>query len=560
MYLRRTEVLPEYNMKKLALGIFSAFVLLSTSCIKEFEDTIDELSSIKGVTTNPTLAAPLINASVSLSDLLDDLSGDLEVTTGTDGKIVLKFSSADSVDQKQYITLPGVNFSFDAIMPPTEIPNFEATGTYKQNIANDVPISVSGNQRIERVLIKQGSLNLSVGSSFKHNTVVKISYPGITKNGIPYVDSFVFVYNGSTPPNISRNIDLSGYEIDFTKNGSTYNVFAYELGVDITRNPANNVALTDKISFNQGLTINQYKRLEGYFGKFDIAELKSTSELGLFDNKLDGNVFVENPSIKLKITNSFGLPITAKITEIYVFSGAGVKTPIVIDLFRDTFALDYTSNIDQSKVTEYTIDKTNSNIDDVLNAAPQTIVYQVLFTANADNVPKANVLYDNTTIKQETNLDLPVDVKILNYAIEADGDFEIGESLSDLDSSGVTVNWAEVVSEIVNGLPLNATVQIYVDDTVSNTVVDSIFKPAYLMPAATIDAQGEVIQPTKANTTSTITKTHYDNLKKGNKYRLVVRLKTPESSPGNLPYVGIYDYQKISVKLGARTNITYRSK
>ncbi|MFN3446594.1 MAG: hypothetical protein ACK44D_12700, partial [Bacteroidia bacterium] len=108
-------------MKKLALGIFSAFVLLSTSCIKEFEDTIDELSSIKGVTTNPTLAAPLINASVSLSDLLDDLSGDLEVTTGSDGKIILKFSSADSVDQKQYITLPNVNFSFDAIMPPTEV-------------------------------------------------------------------------------------------------------------------------------------------------------------------------------------------------------------------------------------------------------------------------------------------------------------------------------------------------------------------------------------------------------------------------------------------------------
>jgi len=553
-------VLPEYNMKKLALGIFSAFVLLSTSCIKEFEDTIDELSSIKGVTSNPTMAAPLINASVTLSDLLDDLSGDLDVTTGPDGKIILKFSSADSVDQRQYVTLPNVNFSVDAIMPPTEIPNFEVTGKFNQSIANDININVSGNQRIERVLIKQGTLNFNVSSGFKHNTVVKISYPGISKNGQPYIDSFVFVYNGSTPTAINRNINLEGYEIDFTKNGSTYNVFAYELGVDITRNPANGVDLTDKISFSQGLTINQYRRLEGYFGKFDISQLRQTSELGLFDNKLEGNVFVENPSIKLKITNSFGLPITAKIIEIYVLSGTGVKTPILIDLFKDTFNIGYTSNIDQTKITEYIIDKTNSNIDDVLNMAPQTIVYDVLFTANSTDVPIANVLYDNTTIKQETILDLPVDVKILNYAIESEGEFGLGGTLSDLDSNGVTVNWAEVVSEIINGIPLNASVQVYVDDSTTNTLIDSIFKPAYLMAAATVNAQGEVIQSTKVNITNTINKAQYENLKKGNRFRLRVKLTTPESSPGNLPYVGVYDFHKVNVKIGARTNITYRSK
>ncbi len=560
MYLRATEVLPEYIMKKLALGIISTFLLLGTSCIKEFEDTIDELSSIKGVTTNPTVAAPLINTSVSLSDLLNDLSGDLDVTTGPDGKIILKFSGADSVEEKQYVTLPGINFSVDAIMPPTEIPNFESTGKFNQSIANEINVNVSGNQRLERALIRQGTLNLNVGSSFKHNTVVKISYPGITKNGIAYTDSFVFVYNGSTPPNINRNIDLSGYEIDFTKNGTTYNVFAYELGLDITRNPANGVALTDKISFIQGLNVSQYKRLEGYFGKFDITELRSTSELGLFDDKLEGNVYIENPSIKLKVTNSFGLPITAKITDIYVLSGTGVRTPIIIDLFKDTFSLEYTANIDQSKITEYIIDKTNSNIDEVLNAAPQTIIYQVLFTANADDIPRANVLYDNTTVKLETILDLPVDVKILTYAIESDGDFELGETLSDLDSNGVTVNWAEVVSDFVNGIPLNATVQVYVDDSVTNTVIDSIFKPAYLLTAATVDAQGEVLQPTKAVVTNTITKAQYENLKRGNKYRLQVRLRTPENTPGNQPFVSFYDYQKLNVKIGARTNVTYRSK
>ena len=75
-------------MKKLALGIFSAFALLSTSCIKEIEDTFNDLSSIKGITTNPTIAAPLINATATLRDLIDDFTGDLDISTDADGKII----------------------------------------------------------------------------------------------------------------------------------------------------------------------------------------------------------------------------------------------------------------------------------------------------------------------------------------------------------------------------------------------------------------------------------------------------------------------------------------
>ncbi len=545
-------------MKKLALGIFSAFVLLSTSCIKEIEDTFNDLSSIKGITTNPTIAAPLINATATLKDLIDDFTGDLDISTDADGKIILKFNSVDSVPEKQHVLLPGINFSFNIIMPPTEVPTFEATGKYNQIIANDVAIAISGNKRLERVVVNKGSLSLNVGSSFKHNTVVKISYPGITKNGKAYSDSFVFVYNGSTPPNILRNVDLEGYEIDLTKNGSTYNVFSYELGVDITRNPANNVGLTDKVSFTQDLIVNEYKRIEGYFGKFDIAEIKQTKEIELFDKKLEGNVFVKNPTINIKLTNSFGLPITARITELYVISGAGVQTPILVNMFQDTFNLDYTTNIGQTRITEYVIDKTNSNIFDVINTAPQYIVYKVLFTANSDDVPRANVISDYTTVKQETYLELPVDIKILNYALETEGDFELGKSLSDLDSNGVYVHWAEIVSDLMNELPLNAQIQIYIDDSITNTIIDSVYNPAYIIPAAAVNSLGEVIQPTKAKVSNMITREHYEKLMKGNRYRLQIRLKTPETSPGVFPFFSFYDFQKIHVKLGVRTNITYR--
>ncbi|MBP9186410.1 MAG: hypothetical protein KBE91_05585 [Bacteroidia bacterium] len=546
-------------MKKLLIALLTSISFVTTSCLKDITDSIDDISSIKGVTTNPTLATPVFYSTVNLGNLVSDVSGKIDLSTDINRKFLLKFSTSDSLEPKQYTTIPNINFGIDLIMPPSEVPNFVANGYFSQSIANDEPITITG-IRAERVLIKTGSLRLTVGSEFKHNTVVKVSYPGITKNGIAFIDSFVFEYNGTTPTPIIRNLNLAGYEIDFTKNGSTYNTFAYELGVNITRNPANNVDITDKISVSQDIRIPAYKRIEGYLGKFVIAKLKQSNVLDLFKDKVEGDVFIKNPIINLRIDNSFGLPITAKITDIYIESELGVKIPILINQFKDTFLLDYTTNIDQIKTTNYIIDNTNSNIDDVLNAAPQRVVYELEFTANNDDIPKPNVLYDYTTIKQTSILNLPADFKILNYILQSEGDFTLGNTTNDLDSSGVTINWVDLFSEITNGMPLNAEVQVYVDDTITNTVIDSVFSPPYLIQAAKVDAQGTVIEDTKALVISNISNQRYTKLSKGQKYRLNVRLKTAESSPGNAPFVSFYDYYNLSVKLGVKANITYRSK
>ncbi len=545
-------------MKKLLIVLLTSISFITTSCLKELTDNIDEITSIKGVTTNPTFAAPVFHTTVNLGDLVSDVSGNIGISTDINRKFLLKFPSADSLEEKQYTTIPNISFGVDLIMPPTEVPNFVANGYYSQSFANDVPVTIPG-IRAERVLIKTGYLKLTVGSEFKHNAVVKVSYPGITKNGRPFIDSFVFDYNGTTLSPITHNLNIAGYEIDFTKNGSTYNTFTYELGVDITRNPANNVDITDKISFNQDIGVTAYKRIEGYLGKFVIAKLKQTNILDLFESKQEGDVFIKNPIINLRIDNSFGLPITAKITEIYVETDLGNKIPIVINQFKDTFILEYTTNIDQIKTTNYIIDNTNSNIDDVLNAAPQRVVYELEFTANDDDVPNPNVLYDYTTIKQTSVLELPADFKILNYVLQSEGEFSLGDLTKDLDSNGVTINWVDLFSEITNGMPLNAEVQVYIDDTITNTLIDSVFSPPYLIQAAKVDAQGTVIEDTKALITTNISNQRYTRLSKGQKYRLQIRLKTAESSPGNNPYVSFYDYYNISVKLGAKANLTYRS-
>lgn len=517
------------------------------------------MSKIKGVTTNPTMAAPVINAETNLGKVVGDLSKTIVIETQPDKKLVLVFNSNDSIEEKQYFTLPDVNFNLNVPMPPTDVPAFETTGAYHQELQTNVPITLTGNQRAERVLVGLGSVSLAVGSTFKHNATIKVTYPGVTKNGKALTDSFVFVYNGVTPTPITRTYDLTGYEIDLTDNGSTWNAFTYQISVDLLRVDNNPVDITDNISFNQQLKVNNYSRVEGYFGRFDITNFKQNNLLDIFDKKLDGNVFIKDPKLRISVVNSFGLPITAKITDIYVMSGGGNKIPIQIDQFKDTFTLNYTTNIGQTATTEYLIDRNNSNIDEILSAAPQEIVYEVSFTANSQDIVGPNVLYDYTTVKQYSRLELPFDIRILHYTVEATGGLELNQFKKDLEKEGATLNWAEGVSELINEMPLNAFVQVYFDDSLTNRVIDSAFNQEYFLPAAQIDASGTVIAPAKSSQTNHFDADRYNRIASANRYRMQVRLRTAEEN-SNLPFVSFYDFQKLRLKMGFRANITYTSK
>ena len=541
-------------MKKHLIILLVLVAVLSTSCLKD----LDELGNIQGVTANPTLSCPLINAEATIADLVSKISDSSNIITDNDKLLILVFDSKDSLPEKQYLTIPNLNSVIDFSIPSASIPVFETLGSFSIAQNNTTPINMSGNTRVERLLIKEGTLIFNASSSFKHNVFVKLTYPGITKNGNSLVDSFEFIYTGNPAPQVSRNINISGYDVDFTNNGSTYNVFPYQVKVDVIRNPAYDVQSTDKISFSQNLNITKYGRVEGYFGKFSIASFKETNVLGIFDKSIEGNVYVKDPKLKLSIENSFGLPILAKVTNLYAISGSGNTIPIDVDLFKDTFMLDYTSSIGQIRTTEYTIDKNNSNIDEVLSTAPQKIIYEVTFYANNNDIIQTNVLYNYSSVKQTAKMELPFDVKILKHTIETEGDFSMGNSFNN-DSGNFFVNWAEISTDFSSEIPLNAYVQLYLEDSVSNQIYDSIYNPYFLMPGSTVDANGALISTSKAVNTLRIDKDRLANFKKANQYRLQINFSTSQNN-GNSPYVKFYATDKIKLKLGVKANTTFITK
>lgn len=529
--------------------------LLFSSCLKE---TLDDINSIKGVKIEPTLSLPLINSKIGMDKLVSDAANEgLSIEADPTRRLVVKFSGRDSLPPKQFIAFPAVAIDTEFVMPPPLIPGFLSSGTFGTTLTVDKQVDVSNNERIERAIVKTGNLNTSITSRFEHNVTILITYPGLKKNGVPLTDSYDFVYTGN-PQTITHPIDLAGYEIDLTKNGTTYNVVSYLIKVDMTRIPGNGVGVNDKLSIDGALDLKSYTRMDGYFGRVEITRYMEKQTLTMFDKKLDGNVYIKEPVIRLAVENSIGMPIVGKFIEMYVESGSGNKIPITIDEFKDTFSLAYTTVTGQTRITEYTINKDNSNIEDILSSAPQQIFYTVVFTANASQQVVENVVTDNSTIKIASALELPLDLRILYYAMQETGSFSLSNTTGDIDTNQIDIHWAEISTDIQNYLPLNAYIQVYFEDTIKGVVLDSLFEQALPISAAKIDAAGTVIDTQREFTMTHIPREKYDRINKGNRYRLNVRLRTAEEN-SNLPFVTFYIDQKINFKMGIKTKFTYKS-
>lgn len=537
-------------MKKILLP-FSFLLLLLTSCLKE---TLDDIDSIKGVKADPTWGVPLISAAIGMDKLVTSVkeSGQI-MESDANKRLVLKFRDEDSTRNRQFLTMPPLDIDAEITMPPAAIPVFVSSGVFQAQIQTDQQINVTNNERVQVIQVNEGSISARFTSEFEHDVRVKITYPSITKNGVPLTDSFDLPYNGTSPVIKNRPLSLNGCKIDLTKNGTTYNTLPYEVEVTITRNPSNGVLSSQRLIVDETIALASYTRADGYFGQIEVFRYDEITTLSMFDKKLEGNVFIREPVLRLRVENEIGMPITGKVVDIYVESGSGVKVPVIVDQLKDTFSLNYSTTPGQKAITEYVIDKDNSNIEDVLSSAPQKMVYSVGFTSNYDNVVKDNVLTDQSNIKVVSTLELPFDLRILYYVMEETGELDLNKTLGDYDTTNINVQWAEFTTESVNELPLNAFMQVYFEDSLTGNKIDSMFVEPYRVAGAEIDAQGNVLKDGNERVTTFMEKARFDRVRSGNRYRITVRLRTSENNT-NLPFVTFYEYQKVRAKIGVKAN------
>jgi len=438
--------------KKLyAPSLLFAFCISFFSC-KPIDDIV-----IKGVQQD--WSVPLINTTFSVKDLLAKFDTLAYVRFTSDSTLVLhyngSFFSRSSLD---------IFASFqNAIFPVTDT-------------VMAVPVSLPSGVYVDSVITKSG--NLVYAFSSPEPTTVHLTIPSLQKNGVVFDRTFSC---DKTP--LIQTLDMAGWAL-VPRNDS----------IIIIHDARNAAGKRLNLKGNAAFQIQNFvfSFVRGYLGRdtFDIPQ--DVINFDFFKNLAAGDVKFESPSLTVTLNNSYGVPVKSVIKVANFVTRDGSKLPLTSPLSAGV-NINYPklNEIGQSKQTVVVLDKTNSNLQDVISFKPVQLEYKIVGVMNPDNSAKTiGFLTDSSIYKLRVDVDLPVHLRANNFILRDTS------ALSLTDQPNATYATFFITTE--STIPADLAVQGYFLGA-NNSVLDSLVvgKPL-LVNGAPVDANG---YPTQSQTT-----------------------------------------------------------
>lgn len=437
-------------------ALFLLCLICLSSCIKKYKD----VDSLELEANQQIFAVPLINTTVSIEDVLDNLDDDSYLDIDDDNYItIVYFDSLKSLKADEVFTVP------DFIIPIFDTLNLIPIDN------NLTPFD------LDLIDLKGGQIQISFESPHNEDLDIEFQINNLSKDGSFFTYQKNLIAIGTPPFQTIENSSLVDYTLDFQSDDF---VISYS-----SKNNAGEHRALDNITFNfQNL---DYKYVQGYFGQHVLDLALDTLSIELFDQSISGSVEIEDPKLRLIATNSIGIP--AKVTSDF-FEAESQDQGIIPFNSVLSQGVDIASpSIDEvgfSKVTTIAFDNSNSNLGELINSNPSELRYQLMALVNPDDDPaQRGFLRDDSELQLDVEVEVPLWVKVNEFTIEdtVEFDLEIVEEIEE----------AEFKLRIENGLPVSVGVQLIFLNNSGGTI-DSLFTlNANLFEAGTIDNSGKVI-------------------------------------------------------------------
>ncbi len=515
-------------MKKTVYLLLSLWVL-GIGCIKKSDL---DFKHIQVDDWTPDWAVPLVYGNLTMKNLIK--TGDL-ITVDQNGLYSLHyFNNIFTVKASDYIKIPDQIFTTPGFTLTNPISSPSYTGTVNDSSSGHYNYVDTNGAHLNHINIKSGNIHLLVSNTFKQNVTVSIVFPTITKAGIPLSISSAITYPASST-DIYAN--LAGYILDCTNGGTTNNYVAYKMYFTLT-GTGQPIVVSDNISAHVDITSLNYSFIDGFLGRYTIPiPPHDTIHVNVFNQNIVANIYLKNPSLKLRISNSFGISATANLYNIYTITNKNESQEFTIPAININGA----PSVNTTGLTEFTIDSTNSSIQTTFNPGPNKVVYDGSFSLNAGLTSGYNFISDTSTLNLGAEVIIPACIKIYELSV--------GDTLQlQLPQDTSLVQYAQFKLLTENGFPLYGAIQLYFTDNNYN-IIDSLIRPnGSVVHEAPVDGNGIVTGTTRAVTTFTMEHASYNAMANKTKYVIIKsNLYTSGTST-----VQIHDVNFMNVKLALR--------
>ena len=535
-----------YNFKN--KNILAAIFIISffSACIKDNFD-FNKLAKIEW---NPNIAVPLVYSTLTVQDILtkNDKSGVIYVDSTNFCTLVYQ-GNLFSIIASELVKIPDQDIppftaSLDLSQIPILLSNATITIPYSQTI-NFTP--GTNNPKMDSIVFKSGMLDLKLNSDFRFNGKVKIEIPTARKNGKMFSETLTLNYTGNVPVVANLAVDLTGYQFDMTKGGTTYNQFVvnYELTLSGS-GPA--PTTSNKVVMSGSFKNLNFGRIFGDLGQLPLSADKDTVDVSIFKNAIgSGLISFVDPRLKMILSNSYGIPINATIAQLDAYTPGAI--PFQVTGFPNPLPL-YSpgmNQIGQTLTGSFTLNNMNSNLATIIKKIPQSFIYKIDSKTNPSGATHNNFILDTSRFKVDLEVQLPLWGTAKDFVLIDTADFKLEENLTS------EVESATIRTFNSNGFPMDVAMQVYFADSTYKKLDSLVIPYQLILRSALVNpVTGKVVSPTEKIYDVSISGERVAKLKTA-KY-LLIKATATTTSGGNTN-VKIYTNYKIDVKLGVQAQI-----
>jgi len=512
-------------------------VALLNSCIKEDDFDFNNMAANQW---DPELAAPLINSSLSIQDITGMTENDM--FTVNNGVISLIYST--NIFKRygfEFFTPASQTSNLTIQMTPPDSTTLYQTGTVSRSITPTMPLSFPNGEQIDSMVYRSGQFNVTLTSYIPHDAVLNVTIPSATLQGQVFSKDIPVSASTGVASIVQGSFDMTGYSMGTNKNGMPNQV---DISYTLTFTNSNTVSPCLNLNFDIISSFDSIAPayLFGYFGQSEFAPPPTSSPVSIFNNFQGGSVFFDDPRMTITLTNSFGMPIDAKVNSIRAEQSSGANIP-----FNGNFPnplITYPIAVGQAATNSIYFDKNNSNIQQLVNASPVAFNYNISAGTNAP-LPAYNFMSDSSEFSVDMKLELPLSGHATGFVIQDTLDISLGD-VTQISSILFRLN-------VTNGFPVNANTQVYFLND-SYAVLDSLISDYQnrLVESAEVDANGKATTPTVRAREELFDGIRLSHLFDAKKVIIRATIDTYDAPNTN---IDLYDDYKIDFKLGARTKL-----
>lgn len=498
----------------------------------------------------PVVAVPLVFGDLDVYDMLEYSQSPDNILINNNNMVELIYDGRlFSYDATNAYQIPDQIWQGSYTIPPSGIPSvdqlvdvdIEQSFVYALQTPGDAsndPIQLA------ELVFEDGLLQLQFSSNVNMTFTGSISIPQlIDGNG----NAFITPINMIPGQSFGMVIDLQNYALVM----DPVNTLEIFLAGTTTVN-ALDVIGGAEIAFSFEAEDLAFRSLRGYLGQIEIANDRDSIFIDIFRNTVQGYFQLMNPTLRLHVENSIGLPCRIFFDDLQTVNlNTGETFPMIGPGFSNPLDIAYPLAMNQTSITDVLMNNQNSNIQSLLNPAPKILYTQIHAQTNPDgNTGEMNFITNQSKFSMDVDLSLPLN-GYANLIFRDTLPIDISET-----ATPEEVERIELRHRFTNCFPFETRAQVYLLDE-NYLVLDSLFTADELvLPLAQIADNGDLIQSGQASFDVVMDGPRADLLFATKYVSIVARGITENYDQQKV--IAIRSNQKISFTIGAKvfTNLS----